>query len=213
MISGTTRRRVVSAGLAATLVAGGKPTEGAANSRLFTFSGGESGTWSIVGMKAVVGASLPPAERLAVVNGAVPGLPSGAKWSLQGVTSNLRYTTNAEKEVLSAKQVNLGRPEARRAALIPIRKSPAWWTLAQDERRRIFEESSHHTRTGLKYLPQIARRLHHCRDLGEAEPFDFLTFFDYSPEHAQAFEELVAELRASEEWKYVEREVDIRLTR
>ena len=26
-------------------------------------------------------------------------------------------------------------------------------------------------------LPAIARRLHHCRDLGESEPFDFLTLF------------------------------------
>jgi hypothetical protein len=53
--------------------------------------------------------------------------------------------------------------------------------------------------------------LHHARDLGE--PFDFLTWFEYAPEHANAFEELVAELRASEEWRYVEREVDIRLVR
>lgn len=34
-----------------------------------------------------------------------------------------------------------------------------------------------------------------------------------APEHAQAFEELVAELRATEEWKFIEREVDIRLAR
>jgi hypothetical protein len=26
----------------------------------------------------------------------------------------------------------------------------------------------------------VARRLHHCRDLGESEPFDFLTWFEYS---------------------------------
>ena len=107
----------------------------------------------------------------------------------------------------------MGRPEATRAALIPIRKSAAWWDLPQDERRRIFEESSHHTRTGLRYLPAIARRLHHCRDLSVNEPFDFLTWFDYAPESASAFEDLVAELRATEEWKFVERETDIRLAR
>jgi hypothetical protein len=45
------------------------------------------------------------------------------------------------------------------------------------------------------------------------EPFDFLTWFEYAPEHAEAFEELVTYLRESEEWRYVEREVDIRVVR
>jgi hypothetical protein len=65
--------------------------------------------------------------------------------------------------------------------------------------------------TGLPYLPAIARRLHHGRDSGE--PFDFLTWFEYAPGDADAFEELVGRLRSTEEWSYVEREVDIRLTR
>jgi hypothetical protein len=65
----------------------------------------------------------------------------------------------------------------------------------------------------MRFLPAIARRLHHCRDLSETEPFDFLTWFDYSPEHGHAFEDLVAALRSTEEWKFVEREVDIRLAR
>ncbi len=55
----------------------------------------------------------------------------------------------------------------------PIRKSEAWWSLPQDERRANFEERSRHIATGLKYLPAVARRLLHSRDLGE--PFDFLT--------------------------------------
>src|SRR5690349_7262702 len=49
-------------------------------------------------------------------------------------------------------------------ALIPIRKSAAWWALAHDERRKIFEERSHHVAHSLPYLPRIARRLHHGRD-------------------------------------------------
>ena len=65
--------------------------------------------------------------------------------------------------------------------------------------------------TGLEYLPAIARRLHHGRDLGE--PFDFLTWFEFAPEHAAGFEELVLRLRATEEWAYVEREIDLRLAR
>ena len=164
-------------------------------------------------INAVKGEPLARAERLEVVNGPVVKLFDRASWVLRGVTSNTRYTTQAEKEQLNAKQAPIGRAEATRAALIPIRKSAAWWELAQDERRRIFEESSHHTRTGLKYLPSIARRLHHCRDLDTNEPFDFLTWFDYAPESASSFEDLVAELRATEEWKFVEGEVDIRLAR
>ena len=49
------------------------------------------------------------------------------------------------------------------------------------------------------------------RDLDEAEPFDFLTLFDYAKADAAAFDDMLAELRATEEWKFVEREVDIRL--
>jgi chlorite dismutase len=150
---------------------------------------------------------------LNVVSGAVPEVPEGAKWLLRGLTSNERYVVRLEKDQLVAKQPNLGRREATCAALIPIRKTASWWNLAQDERRRIFEESSHHVKTGLKYLPAVARRLHHCRDLGEDEPFDFLTWFEYASSDAAAFDELVAELRASEEWAYVDREIDIRVVR
>jgi hypothetical protein len=112
-----------------------------------------------------------------------------------------------------AKQPGLGRPEATCAALIPIRKDPSWWGFSQDERRKIFEEQSRHIHVGLQYLPAVARRFHHCRDLGENEPFDFLTWFEYSPADEAAFNRLVAEFRASVEWKYVDREIDIRLLR
>ena len=109
---------------------------------------------------------------------------------------------------------NPGRPRPPRGELCradPDPESADWWELTQEERRRIFEDQSHHIATGLKYLPEIARQLYHCRDLGE--PFDFLTWFEYAPQHASRFEDLVRALRASEEWSYVEREVDIRVTR
>jgi len=57
--------------------------------------------------------------------------------------------------------------------------------------------------------PPDRDRLHQCRDLGE--PFDFITWFEYAPEHERDFDALLAELRAREEWTYVEREIDIRL--
>jgi hypothetical protein len=46
--------------------------------------------------------------------------------------------------------------------------------------------------------------------LGEA--FDFLTWSEYAPEDSTAFEDLVQSLRATPEWQFVDREVDIRLS-
>jgi hypothetical protein len=183
------------------------------NPRLFSFVGGKTGSWSVVSARAVVGDALPAVERLDIVTGAVPAMPEGGKWVLRGVTSNARYVTRAEQDQLAKKQAALGRRAATQAALIPIRKSAKWWALTQDERRAIFEAQSKHIAVGLKYLPAVARRLHHCRDLGESEPFDFLTLFDYAKADAASFDELLAALRASEEWKFVEREIDIRLVR
>jgi len=182
------------------------------NQRLFSFIGGESGSWRVAAVNTVVGEPLANVERIDVVSGDAQ-LPQGAAWLLRGISSNERYATRDEKSRLLAKQPSLGRPEATHAALIPIRKTSSWWALSQDERRRIFEEQSAHVKTGLKYLPAVARRLHHCRDLGTEEPFDFLTWFEFAPSDSAAFVELVAELRATEEWRYVEREVDIRLVR
>lgn len=181
------------------------------NPRLVAFTAGATGPWRITGVTAVCGPMLPSADRLTV--GTADATASDAIWVLRGATSHQRYTTEAEQAALVARQAALGRAEARCAALIPIRKSADWWSLPQDRRREIFEERSHHTRLGLAYLPAIARRLHHCRDLSTAEPFDFLTWFDFAPADAPAFDALLAALRATEEWRFVEHEVDIRLIR
>jgi hypothetical protein len=183
------------------------------NPRLFNFIGGNAGTWSVVSNKTITGEPLPEVDYVEIVSGLVSTLPGTGKWLLRGVTSNSRYVTRDEKAALAAVQAPLGRPEATHAALIPIRKNDAWWSLTQDERRDIFEERSHHTAVGLKYLPAIARRLHHCRDLGETEPFDFLTQFDFQPTDAGAFNDLLAALRSTEEWKFVDREVELRLVK
>ena len=177
---------------------------------LVTFVGGETGPWVVERLETVAGAPLEPASRLDVIEGeAGRRLDGRPAWTLRGVTSNERYLTRIEHEALVAIQEQLGRVASTRAALIPITKSEVWWELPQDDRRRIFEETSHHLATSLEYLPAVARRLHHGRDLGE--PFDFLTWFEFAPEHASAFEELVDRLRETEEWAYAEREIDIRL--
>jgi chlorite dismutase len=179
-----------------------------------TFRGGPSGAWRVTAISPVKGSALAAVHSLSVVHSeaiALPLLPSQTSWRLAGVVSHLRYAERAEKAQLAELQAGLGREEATFGALIPIRKSAAWWDLTQEERRQFFEDKSRHIADSLKYLPAIARQLYHCRDLGE--PFDFLTWFEYAPEHAELFEELVGMLRATEEWTYVEREVDVRVVR
>lgn len=178
---------------------------------LVAFAAGASGAWRVNRIDAVIGESLPPAPRLSVLEGNAARVPAATAWVLRGSTGNARYTNRAEVDALRARQQGLSRMQATQAALIPVRKTQAWWELAQDERRAVVEERSRHIAIGMEYLPAIARRLHHSRELGE--PFDFLTWFEYAPEQADSFEELVRRLRATEEWRYVDREIDIRLER
>lgn len=175
------------------------------------FQAGAAGPWRIERLETVLGEGLEPATHLSVHDGRERVADVGAVWSLRGCTSNERYVERSERSSLVARQPPLGREEAVCAALIPIRKTATWWDMTQDERRDVLEARSRHIETGLRYLPAVARRLHHSRDLGE--PFDFLTWFEYAHGDAAAFEELVARLRETDEWSYVEREVDIRLVR
>ncbi len=183
----------------------------AMDNRCYSFVGSAAGRWRVTRVAGVTGASLEPADGVDVRNTYVQDVPPGAAWVLRAATSNQRYVTRSEQTALAAVQEGLDRPDAICAAMIPMSKSAEWWALTQDERREIFEGRSAHIVTGLRYLPAVARRLHHGRDLGE--PFDFITWFEYAPSQAAAFEELVAALRKSEEWKYVVREVDVRLVR
>jgi len=175
----------------------------------FAFLGQDSGSWRVRSITPVAGTTLPDAAYVEVVPATAVTEP--AKWRLEGLISNLRYATRQELSQLRARQQGLGRAQARYAAMIPIKKSAGWWDLAQDERRAIFEETSRHTEIGLAYLPAVARQLYHCRDL--SEPFDFVTWFEFAPEDAPAFDDLVRRLRETEEWRFVEREVDVRLER
>ncbi len=167
------------------------------------FRGGDAGNWRVRRQLTIAGESLPEVGHLDTA-----GTASPARWILTGFTSNLRYTAATERQVLAGIQAPLGRPEARLAALLPIRKSPRWWALAQDERLAIYRRSQHYA-IGLDYLPAIARRLFHSRDLGE--PFDFLTWFEFAAADETAFDHMLDRLRASEEWQYVDREIDYRL--
>jgi chlorite dismutase len=177
--------------------------------RLYEFSAAKTGAWRVVSMASVIGESLPGASALDIQPASIDAAKSGATWSLRGIRSNERYVEAAERADLAKVQAELGRSDATSACLIPIRKSQAWWALAQDERRAIMEEKSHHIAIGARYLPAVARRLYHSRDL--LEPFDFLTWFEFAPEHTSAFDDLLARMRDTLEWRYVDREVEIRV--
>ena len=106
---------------------------------LLLLVGGNTGRWKIERVHSVVGEGLGGAACLDINEGHLGALPAGASWLLRGVVSHARYTNRDEQERLVAIQPVLGRKEATCAALIPIAKSAAWWTLTQDERREILE--------------------------------------------------------------------------
>lgn len=183
-----------------------------ANPRLFSFIGGDAGEWEVTGETVVQGNPLPPVSHLSVRAGDIANVVDGSgAWTLKGVTSNTRYVTREEKSELMSVEPTLGRTTATFAAMIPMRKNAEWWSLTQEDRRDIFQRSGHHS-IGLQTLPAIARRLHHCRDLASMEPFDFITWFEFAPEHSSVFDELISALRETEEWQYVDREYEIRLS-
>jgi hypothetical protein len=167
--------------------------------------------WEMERVETVAGAQVDPVASVTIVERVEVGQPPGCEWVLRGRTGAAHYLTPAEEAALVALSPPLGRPQASCAALIPIGKSQAWWELPQPERRRIFEDSSRHATAGRRVLPAVARRLYHSRALGE--PFDFLTWFEFAPEDVRVFDDLLRDLRASEEWTYVEREVELRLVR
>ncbi|MEO8100068.1 MAG: chlorite dismutase family protein [Acidobacteriota bacterium] len=126
---------------------------------------------------------------------------------LRGVVQHLHYTTADQRTDLAARsQTELPAGETT-AVLIPIRKSPEWWQMAHDQRGHHFHGDAGHTAIGFPYADKIFRRLYHARYLGSR--FDFLTYFEFPPEHEAAFRALLAELRATKEWSYVEEEYEV----
>jgi hypothetical protein len=182
-----------------------------ANPRITSFLGGAVGEWRVTSRTVLRGDPIAPVSRVTMIAGEAPGSDE-AVWALRGVATHDRYTTREEKSELVAVQAPIGRPQATRAALILLRKNADWWALTQDERRKILEEESHHIAIGMRYLPAVARRLLHCRDFATQEPFDFLGFLDFAPEDEQAFDDMLNLLRATSEWSYMDREIDMRLS-
>jgi hypothetical protein len=162
---------------------------------LAAFVGGFEGLWLIEGMSTPVGEPLAPAARLAVLEGPAAEVAEG-RWVLRGIVAG-------QGEDARADQLPLGRPEARCATLLAVRMSPEWWARAEEDRRALS--------ANIEHGPAISRRLHRAR--GRDEPFDVLTWFEYAPDVQPELDDVVARLRDSEEWSYVERDVELRMIR
>src|SRR2546427_1777111 len=122
-----------------------------------SFAGGAAGGWRVDRIEGVRGSRLEEVPSLGVIEGSSAPIPPDASWVLRGVTSNERYTTQHERAALLAVQAPLGRPEATRAALIPIKKSADWWALPQEKLRAIFEAHSLHAAFSLALPLAIPR--------------------------------------------------------
>ncbi len=140
-------------------------------------------------------------------------LPAG-DGDLIGVMQHLVYMRAAERAELAT----TAPPGAdAMCVVIPLSKSAAWWQLALDERDALFRGATRpgHVELGRPYAPTLVRKLYHGRPLPGAG-FDFVTYFEFAPSERADFETLLAALRDPErnpEWRYVERETEIWLTR
>ncbi len=136
-----------------------------------------------------------------------------------GVTQNLHYTSDAQRQELKRSRAELEPSDQTTAVLIPIRKSEEWWKLAQDQRQAYFQRTDKHeghTAIGLPYVDRIFRKLYHSRYLNAVLGYDFLTYFEFEDAYAQDFRALLAELRdtaVNPEWSYVNREFEIWMTK
>lgn len=159
---------------------------------------------------------------------AMPGLARGMPlWRLErsgqlpladalwvGATQHLVYTDAEKRRELTRISALESGPVA---VLIPIRKSAEWWALAQDERQAYFAKGSRpgHVAIGERHAAHIYRRLYHARYLPGSE-WDFLTYFEFPVEHTASFRELLAALRDTREnpeWAFVDRELEVWMTR
>ena len=136
--------------------------------------------------------------------------------TLRGVTENLHYTSETQRQELNASSREEFKPSNETTAvLIPIGKSLKWWQLAQDQREAYFQTSDKykgHTSIGLSYVDRVFRKLYHSRYIGEPIPYDFLTYFEFNDRHRDDFTKLLNELRdpaRNPEWPYVESEYEI----
>lgn len=177
----------------------------------------------VTSIKGEVTASVQPGQTLVRVESSARLLTmaeeSKAKLLFQGVPQHLQYTTADQRKTLLASRAELPASKDTVAVIIPIRKSPAWWALAHDERQTHFIKQGDkigHTAIGVDYIDRIYRKLYHTRYAVEAAEHDFITYFEFARKHEDDFKSLLAKLRdpaQNPEWNYVDREHEIWMTK
>ena len=177
----------------------------------YHYVGGSSGAWEVMQLTSRLGDPLAGATHVDVLNGRLDRTPVGTSWILSGLVRNTRYVTREEFIPTETRRPANDVPPPTCAALIPIRRSPDWWQLGREVRREMRHTQSQRAPRGLRYLSALIRRWQHRQD--PSEQFDGVIWFEYEPRDSSAFDDLLADWRASEEWKYVDRECDIRLVR
>ncbi len=135
----------------------------------------------------------------------------------QGVIQHLQYTSDAQQQELNRRSIpELEPSDHTTAVLIPIRKSKDWWRLAHDRRQVHFQKTSRsegHTAIGLKYVDRIFRKLYHSRCLNAVLSYDFLTYFEFRDVYEKDFRALLAELRDTKEWTFINLEFELWMTK
>lgn len=146
--------------------------------------------------------------------------PNGSMIQFHGVTQNLHYTTDAQRQELKKLSIpELEPSDHTTAVLIPIGKSEDWWKLAQDQRQAYFQKTDTHeghTAIGIKYVDRVFRKLYHSRYLNAVLGYDFLTYFEFEDVYEKDFKALLSELRdtrTNPEWAYVNYEFEIWMTK
>jgi hypothetical protein len=154
------------------------------------FIAGDTGDLLVERITAICGESLPEAKSLLRVEGSEFVAAPGAVFTLDGVRSHERYVERAERDSAGGRSRG---PRAPGQPLCSADSHPEVRGRGGRSRRTSGAPSSRHARitpeVGLRYLPAIARRLYHSRDLGG--PFDFLTFFEFGEADASAFDDLL----------------------
>jgi hypothetical protein len=145
---------------------------------------------------------------------------SSKTFAVRATIQHLVYTAKEQRDELVARSSKGSGPTA---VIIPIRKSDAWWAMAQDERQAFFVPGKHgrgHAAIGVPYADRIFRRLYHARYAAPATPqaerWDFVTYFEFPAGEEGLFRALLGELRdpaTNPEWAFVEREMEIWTTR
>jgi chlorite dismutase len=142
---------------------------------------------------------------------------SSTKFQFQGVTQHLQYTDDAQIKELNRRSISELEPSNHTTAvLIPVGKSEEWWKLAHDRRQVHFRNTDSgegHTAIGLKYVDRVFRKLYHSHCLNTGLGYDFLTYFEFEDIYEKDFRTLLAELRDTKEWTFVNLEFEIWMTK